>query len=537
MATYSLWMEEPGEIQVAESRPEGLSGASLASTGPASRPRLRRARTLSGAVVGVQFAGMVAYSSLQYSRFGLGIDFSMFNQAAWQVAHGHLDPQSSITGYRFLSDHFSLLIWPIGLLARVFPSGIVLLVLQDAASAGAGLVALWWVIEILERRLAEGRGALTPTGAQGMVALAVAVVVLDPWVFQGISFDFHFEAIAALFLALAFRAFWNRRIVPGCVWSLLVLASGDFGGLYLVGLGVGIVLAGAGIRRYGVGVTVAGAAWIALTRALHDNRGDAFVLYSYLVTGRPGSVVPIGVGALARAMVVHPSRWLSTVGSRSVPLYQNLAQTGLLGLVAPWTAPLTLLVFLSATIIGPEIYLVSGFQTVPAFAIGMAGTVMVLVAILGHPGARRPVLRRRAVTALQCAIVLQTVVIAAVVGSRVPATWFKVSPAQAAVLARVDAATPPSAEVIGSWGVLGRFSTRRWVYPLAVGYTSFPVHARDVVFVVTSSAGIAEVPPTQAAQIEDYLASTLHARRTEAGQGIAAYVWTPPRGVQRVTVP
>jgi Predicted membrane protein (DUF2079) len=499
--------------------------------------RLRRVRSWSVVAITVQFLALAVYSHAQYARYGLGLDFSIFNQAAFLISHGHLDPWSSLVRYSFIRDHFSLMMWPIGMFYGLFPHGILLMWIQDAAGVGAGLVAVWWVIEILERRLTQGRGALTPRTASLIVASTLVMLLVNPWLYQGSSFDFHLEAVAALFLVLGFRDFWHLRPIRASLWCACVVATGDFGGLYLIGLGIGVALVGAGVRRYGLGALVAGIGWIVFTKAARFDLGDGLVLYSYLVTGHQGSLTPVELQPLAVSLVAHPSRWWATLSARAVLLYQHVVQTGFVGFGSPWTSPLMVIVFLSAAIIGPEIYLLSGFQTMPAYAIGLAGSVMVVVAILGRPEARRQRLRRCIVSALGLAILLQSAVVALMLVPRVPETWFKVSVRQAAVLSRIEHRTSGSSEVIASWGVMGRFSGRPWVYALADNRLTFPVDTRDVVFVIADTAGIAELPAVNAAQIESYLSTTLGARETVSGHGIHAFDWAPPKGIRQVTLP
>ena len=46
-------------------------------------------------------------------RFDLSTDFATFNQAAWLISHGNLNPWSSIHSYPFLNDHLALIMYPV----------------------------------------------------------------------------------------------------------------------------------------------------------------------------------------------------------------------------------------------------------------------------------------------------------------------------------------------------------------------------------------------------------------------------------------
>jgi hypothetical protein len=52
-------------------------------------------------VVSLQAALLIGRSSLRSHRFALGIDFSTYDQGAWLIAHGHLNPWSTIDCYSF----------------------------------------------------------------------------------------------------------------------------------------------------------------------------------------------------------------------------------------------------------------------------------------------------------------------------------------------------------------------------------------------------------------------------------------------------
>jgi hypothetical protein len=109
----------------------------------------------------------------------------------------------------------------------------------------------------------------------------------------------------------------------------------------------------------------------------------------------------------------------------------------------------------------------------------------------------------------------------------------------ATVLNGVLAHTPPGAEVVASNGFVGRFANRPWVYSVeepVSGY-SVPVRSKVVEFVLSDSQGLetTEKATTEAAigQVEH----RLHARRTLSKAGIEVFIWHPPAGVHRFTLP
>jgi uncharacterized membrane protein len=500
--------------------------------------KLRRLWSVCLALVGVEAGVLIAWSTFQAHRFALGLDFSIYNQGAWLIAHGQLNPWSSIDGYLFARDHFTLLMWPIAAVYAVFPRPLTLLVLQDLASLGAGLVAVRWVLEILEYRLGTSRGELGRKVAAIIAGGALLAVVLDPWVWQADSFDFHMEAFAALFVILALRDFWRHRPARALVWCALTLLSGDFGGLFVVGLAVSVIVAAVGYRRWGVITLGMGAAWLWMVHRFNLSNGDGLSGYAAIVYGsssNPGTVTIINLG---RAMVTHPTRWMSIVGQKRGLLYENLIPTGFLGLVNPWTFGVTTVVLLSATLIGPRIFLQSGFQCLPAVAIGVVGTVLTVVALLTHGDPRRNRRARRVVAGVIGAVVLSQVIgLAVVMFPRTDTNWVRISEPQAAVLGTVLAAAPQSAQVISSDGVMGRFSGRQWVEPIPWGGgQTYAIRSRVVVFVVVPNAGIESLPSAQTQQVLSYIRGALHARAIATGHGVYGFQWVPGPGVHTVTL-
>lgn len=115
-------------------------------------------------------------------------DLAIFDQAVYLISLGQA-PLSSFTGFHMLGDHGALILYPLALLYKIFPSVYWLLAVQ-ALSLGAGGTMVWL--------LAKQRG-LTDRSA----LLAMAIYCLYPLVFNINLFDFHPEVIAV-------PAFWGQ---------------------------------------------------------------------------------------------------------------------------------------------------------------------------------------------------------------------------------------------------------------------------------------------------------------------------------------
>ena len=182
------------------------------SAGAPEQGNIRVAKLVATGVLGLQAVALLVISTFQYSRFGLGIDFTTSNQAAFLIAHGHLNPYITTHRYPYLDDHFGLLLYPIALIYLIYPHGNVLLWLQDLAGVGAEIATIWWIAEIVVRRRGLQVAKAVEWAGPGLVIGAAVLLVADPWFYTACLFDFHLNAFAALFLVLAARDAWNGRI-------------------------------------------------------------------------------------------------------------------------------------------------------------------------------------------------------------------------------------------------------------------------------------------------------------------------------------
>jgi hypothetical protein len=505
-------------------------------------------------------------SAHQYSRFGLGVDFATSNQAAFLIAHGHLNPFVTTHRYPYLDDHFGLLLYPIALTYLVYPHGIVLLLLQDLAGVGAEVATIWWIAEILERRMAvrtpgaggrhAGRGAALAGPA--VIAGALVLLAVDPWFYTACLFDFHLNAFAALFLVLAARDAWNSRIRRAAIFSVLLLLTGDTGGLYLFGLGLSVVLGArrpktngpaapdpAPVRRtklrrafsperaFGSVAIAGGIAWVLVVHVLAVNQSHVLVAsYTYVVTGSP--VVPgtVTLFTVAKALVEHPHRWIQLLWGKKKIIYEVLIPTGVVGVASWWAVGADLMVFFLQAIAYPLTFLVNGFDVLAGLMVVLACSAMVITNLA--TSTRR--LARRFAVVLGAVMIAQSLVLASFKLPEVFPYFLQVSGPEAAALARGLAATPSNAEVIASWGVMGRFSERSWDEPLYQGVEAEPVLTSTVVFVLTD-AGLENDPPEVVAAIARYVRDSLKATVLVDSDGVQVFEWHAPAGTTQVSIP
>lgn len=525
-------------------------------TGREELNRIRTTKYAAAAVLGLQAVFLLLLSAHQYSRFGLGVDFATSNQAAFLISHGHLNPFVTTHRYPYLDDHFGLLLYPIALTYLVFPHGIVLLWLQDLAGVGAEVATIWWIAEILERRIAApvgGAGEPASGGAAGLVgpaivAGALVLLVVDPWFYTACLFDFHLNAFAALFLVLAARDAWNGQIRRAAIFSVLLLLTGDTGGLYLFGLGLSVVLGARGSKRsahstratvarqeriFGLSAIVAGIAWVLVVHVLAVNQSHVLVAsYTYLVTGSPVVPASVTLFTVAKALVEHPHRWIQLMWGKRKVIYEVLIPTGVVGVASWWAVGADLMVFFLQATAYSLTFLENGFDVLAGLMVVLACSTMVVVSLAAST--RR--LARRAAVLLGVAMLAQSLVLASFKLPEVFPYFLQVNGPQAAALARGLADTPPDAEVIASWGVMGRFSERSWDEPLYQGVEAEPVLSSTVVFVLTN-AGLENDPPTVVAAVEGYVRDDLKARVLVDSDGVEVFEWHAPHGTTQVAIP
>ena len=491
------------------------SGVPSAQTGS-----LRRVRRIGCAVLGLQLAGFLAWSAIQYSRFALTSDFATYNQAWFLIAHGHLVPYDTVQRFQFWRNHGELLCYPLALLYWVWPHGLTLLWLQDLCVTGAEVVAFTWACE-LAGRLRKGREAAWLAGA------VLVLLVANPWLWWAVSFDFHMEPFATLIAVLLARDLWNGRR-RAWVWLVPLLACGDVADTYLAGVGLGGVLLSRRTRVPGAVMACLGAGATLLIALVHANLGSARGLqaYSYLAAGSQDT--QLSLGALVKGIASHPLGVLRVLWAKRLELWANLAPSGLAGLGDPLILPLMLVVLLANVLFEGLLFAQPIFQDLPVYVLLPVGTVVVLGWLMHR--------RRRAALLLTGLLAAQALGWAVVWAPRAPSQWLRVSAPTAATLARIEAAIPASAEVIASQGVVGEFAERADVEPLRTPGT-IPVRGGETWLVIALAQGIEIQSTASAVALIGELAGPLHATLVTHAHGVWAFRWRPPQGVHSLSVP
>jgi hypothetical protein len=471
------------------------------------------------ALVAAQFVGMLVFSAVQYGRYSLTSDYAFYASALYQIAHLH------VSAYFFMN-HGELTFYLLAPTYWLAPHGPMLLWDQDLAVVGAELVAFLWICDLAaERRIGSPRlGALV--ALSGLLAL-----LLDPWIWWTLAFDFHFETVGALFAVLFARDLFRGRRTAW-LWAALTIFSGDVETTYVIAIAAGALLVSR--PRWRPLVISAGAlAWFAVLHGTGAMRGAGNLAAVASVAAVAGKHVSNsrsigGLGELGVGLLRQPARVLATVRAQWLNTWANLAASGPVGVLSPALVFVPLLVTVENALYG-QTFSEPSFQSIAIYLFMPVATVMVLVWL----ARRRP----------RLAGVLAVLVAADVLGwglvwlPRTASQWIRVPPAAAAQLDRVSAALPPTAEVVASQGIGGRFAPGRPYVGMVGPAGKVSIFSRDVWFIVAPSVGIETAPSSSQEALIGELAGPLHAQPVVVGDGIWAFRYRPPKGQTSLTLP
>jgi hypothetical protein len=254
--------------------------------------------------------------------------------------------------------------------------------------------------------------------------------------------------------------------------------------------------------------------------------------YTYLVTGSPLVPGSITLFTIGKAIIEHHHRWILMLWGRRKIIYEVLIPTGIIGLASPWALGTDFVVFFVQAIAYPLTFLVNGFDEIAGLMLVLACSAIMIAGLAFS--ARRAT--RMLALVIGAVMLAQSLLLATDKLPQVFPYFLNISGSQAAALRKGLAGTPSDAEVISSWGVMGRFSERQWVYPLYQGVEADPIREPTVVFVLTDAGNENDSPATVAA-ITRYVRVDLKARVIADSDGVAVFMWHPPRGTTQVAIP
>ncbi len=462
----------------------------------------RRIRWVGYVLLGLQLVGYLVWSVTLYERYSLTWDFAQYFQAWYLIAHGNLNPVDTAGNVQYWQNDAEFIPYVLTPLFWVFRSGLALQQAQDISVAGAELIAFTWMCDLARRRCPERDAAL-------LAGLGLLLLLVNPWLWSTVSFDVHEEPLAVFFATfLAWDMSRGKR--RAWVWVVPVMLGGAPTTTWVIGLGLGGVLAGRRTRRMGAAMAATAIAYSLFLVLVRGNLAAVGITDRYLAEAR-----------------VHPFSVVESFWAGRTDVIANLAPGGLVGICVPLLLPLALAVSIPNTLSGTG-FAEPLFQNVALYVLLPVGTIAVLAWLL-----RR---HRRAALALAGVVAAQAIGWAAVWGPRIPDQWLRVSSAEAATLASVQNRIPAAAEVIASQGVLGRFSGHLYTYPFFGTGQKLPLQP-DNWFVITPASGVETATPASSIALIGELAGPLHARLVVHANGVWAFQLTPLPGVTTLPTP
>ena len=435
-----------------------------------------------------------------FDHFAETFDFGVFFQAATLLARGQWNPYISIWGITnypkwgipFIANHMELLMWPLSLVIRLFPSGFALLVIEAIFLTLTQLLVCHWISKVVWPHLTNLASRALFIGS------LVLFVYGNAWWLAATSFSFHLEPISTFLLLLtAYLYYYDRRLLS-FIAALLLCLSGVTQALYLVGLGLGLWLLDRRGNRSALLFPLFGVSTYVVAATLNLNAGTPFAeLYGYLGGGTP-------VQAL-QAILHNPVPLLHQVRKNLGPASELLIAGGPLGII-DWLAGLVvLLIMVPEWFAGTNIFLtqLAAFQTIAIQPFLPLGSAFLYVRV--RTAARSLLFRGWLVVFVAtvlaaCYTLPQAVRGAFAVDNYVPRT-------AAVQLSRVIDRISPDSEVIVPDGIAGRFAGRRYVYPIiAPSLLKFPVWASPTYIVLPKDfTGFEGVPGSYYASLAAHL--------------------------------
>jgi hypothetical protein len=505
-----------------------------------SRRALRTIQIVAYVTFTLEFLVFAWWSWVLYNRFSLTNDWAGNDQAWYLIAHGHLDPFVSAWGERYLSDHAALIVWLLAPLYWIWPHGVTLLWAQDLAVVVGQVVAFTWICEVaadfpkqhppaMAGKVSALAAKAPNAGPVGAAALGLVLLVANPWIFNGISFDVHTAVFGASFAILTAYdlAHHNRRF---WLWALLVITAGDVATTYLVGIVISALLAGKAWRRDGLLLGTAGLAAFGLVQFSGLTSGDE--LSFFVQIARPRSATSAaqttpGFGTLLKSMLLHPYRYLAALGSHWLSMIGLLWPSGGIGVFCAWGFGVPLVVVIENCLVSGVVLTDNTFQSIVLYLFVALGTVMVITQ-LGR--------WRRMVAAVLGMVVFASALGWAIVWfPRIPHTWLRVSPSAAATLRAAVNEIPPSDQVVIEQGTVGAFAERSNLTLLTGSSSS--VNSHHVWFIIAPQQGIQVAPINESLSYLRQLVDVLHAKLVLHSGGVWVFEWTRTPGVQIVTFP
>lgn len=475
-------------------------------------------RHISILVFGLQGIVLLAISIFLSSRFDLTRDFATFEQSWFLIAHGHINPFSTIFFEPFWVDHLEWIMWPLAATYFVYPHPLTLLLVQDIGIIGSELFAF----SLIKYSIQKGNGYLG-RNASRLRWLGLILLVANPWVYYSVVFDFHFHSLAALWVLGTTWAFTFDKRIMGVCFALLCVATGNVYILFLVPVGIVLVLWHR--RRAGVLICLVSVIVFLLEETMFYH-------------GLGGLGFPVALAASAKHGLIHQSGALKvlsniwSIGFRipramwagRMNFYANLGPDGFISLLSP-AGLLVPGMALAESSLGGVLFSQPGTQNFIAYGFLAVGTVGFLVW-----------LARRVSHVIPPLIVLLLANELFWSASGISAIRYRTavpSSEAAKALTALSNSIPATSEVVASQSIIGGFAEREYVYLFT---PTIPIRTQQLYFVVTAYNGIGRDNTSNILARISFLASLRGVKLVMNRAGIWAFEWMAPRDTRMISL-
>ncbi len=453
-----------------------------------------------------QLTYLIVYSVGIFNHDSLSWDSSLYIQPWWLISKGNLWPYSTTINAPFFGNHGELIMWLLGLFGLIFRSPLFLLELQDVALIATEAFTLLWIYEIIfdHQNLSEAteNNRTNIRNKNILFFIAVVILLVNPWNYWALGADFHIEPLATLFLVMSGRYLY-RNDKKYIVTVGLTLLCGQVAAIWLVGLAISVVFAG-DRRIRGLKLLLTGFIWYLILGFFGADQSNTLSEgYGYLSSsGANVSTFSVLIGAFE-----HLNRLISKIAQRWKDIWAYVSAPGLIGIISPWGLGVTLVIlFVNMTNnYRHGVFSFPGFQGMPIgffMVVGFVDTVVKLINGRSYKILAKFKTKTVGIVSVLTvfALLLTSIGWAVIWIPQVQNNWEKVSSASSATLNSVLAEVPSNDEVIASQGIVGRFATRKYVYPLR-SLGCVPLKTAVVWFVVSQNQGIETLTSSQTASV------------------------------------
>ncbi len=476
----------------------------------------------------IQFLLLAIEEIRIFSAGALSIDYSIYAGVYGTIGHGGLSPHFLVGGgllAPYIYNQYDILTWPLAYLfigiLRLPVTWTLLILLQALPLALIGpIVATYASIRARE-------AGLVSVDRNVVVIVPAILAFADIWLYWSAEFDYHPKALEGLFVVLAAIALERRRRAWFAVFVILLLLSGDTGGLVVIGLGLAALLR----RRWrpAVLMLVFGALVVIAPGSLLPPLawGGAPVLYGALA---PGQHTTLGI---AVGVLLHPGPALGRLGRHLPDVWALLGAAGLIGALTPEGVGIMATVGMAAWL-APTAFAAAGlFQTDPVSDLVLLGSVGAFIWVATHR-------RQLVLVGLAVGSTAWAACWGVVFAPRLVADIKAIAPPGPAgsALASLEAHVPRNQELVVPNGNIGDFAARHQLLQMLPCGTAGVIRTfgRPVNFVAAPWVGVQACSPGSLVQAISGLAQLPGATLKVLPGPVYWVRWMPGPGVESLKV-